>query len=236
MKNLHITAAEEVKKATNDRIQIINSAYDSTTGSFNTAPGVYSVRASSTRPLDSLGNWFRGKTARKALVMYLDSFLGHELAERFKNASLYQPSTINKNGDVLQRRDGIFGRLKNWATGKSYDQSAAGSRGSVKDVSNKVVSYWMKYKLVNGGTNESWIKFAMPGKPLIIESAERPCEANGWAKLTIARLTESKQYVRRTTSECFVESVLNEDSESAALALKQMLESKLAKRFLDLDS
>lgn len=235
LKNLHLKAAEEVNKATGGRIQIVNSAYDSQTGGFNTAPGVYSVRASSTRPLDSFGNWFRGKTARKALVMYLNSFLGPELAERFKNASLYQPSTTNKNGETIQKKNGIFGRLKNWATGKSYDQSAAGSKGSVKDVSNKVVSYWMKYKLVNGATNESWIKFAMPGKPLIIESVERPSEANGWAKLTVPRLTESWNS-KKTASELFVESAMYDDGQSAAMALKEILEAKLSERFAELDS
>ncbi len=237
LKNLHSKAVAEVNKATNGRINITNSAYDAQTGNFITTPGVYSVRASSSRPLDSFGNWFRSKTARKALVMYLNSFLGPELAERFKNASLYQPTTTNKNGDVISRKPGVFGRMKNWMTGKAYDQSEAGSKGAVKDVSNKVVSYWMKYKLVNGtSANESWIKFAMPGKPLVTESTEKPCESDGWAKLTVNRLTESRKPIRKSTSELFVESALYEDEKSAADSLRQLVESKLAERFSEMDS
>ena len=238
LKNLHLKAAAEVSKATGDRIRITNTAYDDQTGVFNTAPGLYIVRASSTRPLDAFGNWFRSKTARKALVMYLSSFLGPELAERFKNASLYQPSTTTKDGNIIQRRAGVFGRLKNWATGKAYDLSAAGSKGAVKDVTNKVISYWMKYKLVNGSVSESWIKFAMPGKPLVIsESADvHPSEADGWTKLTPERVMESQKHVVKTEStastpsERFVESALQDDEIGAQDALMKLLEAKLAKR------
>ena len=96
----------------------------------------------------------------------------------------------------------------------------------------------MKYKLVNGGglAAESWIKFAMPGKPLVKESVERPSESTGWAKLTVRRLVEShKTSVRKTASERFVEGILNEDASMAAESLKKVVEETLAKRFSEID-
>jgi len=166
--------------------------------------------------------------------MYLNLFLGPELAEKFKNAALYQPTTSATGSPKANR--GVFGRLYDKARGKTWKpDEQAGSEGSVKDVTNKVVSYWMKYQLVNGSSaNESWIKFAMPGKPLVVESDESPCGSRGWAKLTLERLAGRFNHRRLTASERFVESAVYKDGEAAGRALKSLVESKIAERFSQL--
>lgn len=232
LKRLHFLGKRAVERDTGGKVTVTNEAYDDTTNEFNVRPGVYKVIVSSTQQQNWIGRWFRAKTARKALLTYLNMFLGRELAATFKNASIYRPTTNNGSNELKS----MFGK---WARGKASQQgketsSQAGSQGAVEDRTNGVVSYWMKYQLVNsnGSVNEAWIKFAMPGKPLVTESFDQPCEQNGWVRLSALGLARRLQESRsvRTTTERFVYNAEHGNDIDAVSDLKKILESKISER------
>ena len=224
---LHLSGQKAVAASTNNKVAVKNEAYNEESKTFNVTPGVYKITASLTTKSNALMRYFRASTARKALLTYLNHFIGPQLSIKFKNAALYKPTTNNGN-DV---RGGFFGRLIN------RDRSAVnlGARDSVKDVTNGVVSYWMKYRLMNSETtSECWIKFAESGKPLLTESNEVPCEENGWCKLNEVQL--SRMFIESSTiknggdTENFVRDVECGNNEMAALHLRKILESKVSER------